>query len=341
MSSARDAAAYRAAGVDLTAADQVLRGIRKAVESTFGAGVVRGFGGFGGAVRVPEGLRRPVIVSSTDSVGTKVSIAAMAGVYDSVGWDIVNHCVNDVLVTGALPLAFLDYVASADLGPERTAAVIRGVAEACRDAGCPLIGGETAELPGIYRPGEFDLAGFLIGVASEDDLIDTSRVRPGDAVVALPSNGLHTNGYSLARRVFQGVDLGHVYPELGRPLGDELLAIHRSYLNDLKGLLPRVHAMAHITGGGLWDNIPRVLPEGVGVDLDWGTWQVPPIFDLMARLGGIEFKEMCRVFNMGIGMAVICAPEDADAFLNGVAGASLAGRTRRADGAGGRVRVLR
>lgn len=341
MSDARQARVYGQAGVDLGAARESVEGIKQAVISTFGPGVIGAFGGFGGIVRVPPEIERPVIVSSVDSVGTKISIAVRSGVFNTVGWDLVNHCVNDVLVTGAKPLAFLDYFAAADLDPAIMVEVVKGVAGACKEAGCTLIGGETAELPGIYRAGQIDLAGCMIGVAAEGELIDINRVRPGDAVIALPSNGLHTNGYSLARRVFADVDLDHVYPELGRPLGQELLAIHRSYLKDLGDLLPKVHAMAHITGGGLWENIPRVLPAGVGVDLEWGTWQVPQIFMLIERLGRIDFDEMCYVFNMGVGMAVICAPQAVDEFIFGIPGASLAGTVRRLEGDTDRVRILR
>jgi phosphoribosylformylglycinamidine cyclo-ligase len=221
------------------------------------------------------------------------------------------------------------------------ASVVQGAANACSKLDCALIGGETAELPGIYRENEFDLAGCMIGIASEAELIDINRVESGDAVVALPSNGLHTNGYSLARRVLSDYSLDHVFPELGRSLADELLAIHRPYVKDLRGLLPKVRSMAHITGGGLFDNIPRVLPESLGVDLEWGTWQVPPIFELIRDIGNVDFDEMCHVFNMGIGMAVICAPENADAFVHHIPGASLAGIVRPLKTGAERVRILR
>ena len=341
MSERRDATAYKDAGVDLSAAEDALDRIRRSVESTRRPEVLHGFGGFGGAIRVPSDVRDPVIVSSVDSVGTKVSVAVQAGRYGTVGADLVNHCANDVLVTGALPLAFLDYFAASNLDPNMCGEVVEGAAAACRALECSLIGGETAELPGVYREGQFDLAGCMIGIAPESELIDINRVEVGDAVVALPSNGLHTNGYSLVRRVFAEFDLSHTFPELGRPLVDELLAIHRPYVHDLRHLLPKVRAMAHVTGGGLIDNIPRVLPEGLGVDLEWGAWQVPAIFELIEKLANVEFNEMCRVFNMGIGMAVICSRDDVDSFVRTISGASLAGSVRLLDGDRDRVRILR
>ena len=341
MADSQTAPSYKQAGVDLAAGDAVVDRIKDSVHSTHGPLVVSDIGGFGGALRIPPGIDDPVIVSSIDSVGTKVSIAAQARRYDSVGADIVNHGANDILVVGALPYAFLDYFASSKLDPDVVASVVEGAARACARLDCALLGGETAELPGVYQKDEFDLAGCMIGVASEAELIDINRVRSGDAVVALPSNGLHTNGYSLARRVFSGYSLDHVFPELGRPLVDELLAVHRSYVKDLRGLVPRVPSMAQITGGGLLDNIPRVLPDSLGVDLEWGTWQVPPVFELIRKLGGIDFDEMCHVFNMGIGMAVICAVENVDEFVYRIPGASLAGTVRAAEPGAPRVRVLR
>lgn len=326
--------------MDLVAADASLDAISDAVRSTFNASVVSGFGGFGGIVRVPSDIERPVVVSSIDSVGTKVSVAVQAGRLDTVGYDIAHHCVNDILVTGATPLCFMDYFAHADLTPAQTAEAIRGVAAACKALDIPLVSGETAQLPGVYRDREFDLVGAVIGVASEDDLLDIRKVRPGDVVVALPSNGIHTNGYSLVRRLFADVPLDRIYPELGRPLGEELLAIHRCYLTDLRDLLPRIHALAHITGGGIWDNIPRSLPDGVRVDLEWGTWQVPTIFEVIAELGDIADDEMARIFNMGIGMAVMCDQATADELIRQTAGASLAG-TVQASGVAEKVRILR
>ncbi len=314
--------------------------VSDAVQSTFNTSVVSGFGGFGGIVRVPDGIRRPVIVSSIDSVGTKVSVAVRAGRLDTVGFDIVHHCLNDILVTGGQPLCFMDYIAHADFTSAQTAEAISGVAASCKALDIPLVSGETAQLPGVYRDREFDLVGAVIGVASEDELLDSRNVRPGDVVVALPSNGIHTNGYSLVRRLFADVRLDRVFPELGRTLGEELLSVHRCYLPDLRDFLPRIHALAHITGGGLWDNIPRSVPDGVRVDLEWGTWQVPAIFELIAELGHIADDEMARIFNMGIGMAVICDQATADDLIRETAGASLAG-TVQASGVEEKIRILR
>lgn len=340
LSESPEARAYRESGVDLAAADDSLAAIGDAVRRTYNADVISGLGGFGGVIRLPAGIERPVIVSSIDSVGTKVSVAVQAGRLDTVGHDLVHHCVNDILVTGARPLCFLDYIAYADFTADQSSQVVKGVAAACEALGVPLIGGETAQLPGVYRDREFDLVGAVVGVAGERDLIDIQSVQPGDTVVALPSNGIHTNGYSLVRRVFADVPLDHTYAQLGRPLGDELLAIHRCYLADLSDFLPRVHALAHITGGGLWDNIPRSLPAGVRVDLAWGRWQVPAIFELIAELGDVPEDEMARIFNMGIGMAVLCDATTADELTRSVAGASIVGAVHR-DEVGERVRILR
>ena len=340
MADIPEAEAYRKAGVDLVAADESLAAVRDSIKGTFNAAVISGFGGFGGIVRVPTEIENPVIVSSIDSVGTKVSIAVQAGRLDTVGFDLVHHCVNDVLVTGAQPLCFMDYIAHANFNAAQTAEAIKGVAAACKVLGVPLVGGETAQLPGVYQDQEFDLVGAVIGVAGEAELLDNDDVRPGDVVVALPSNGIHTNGYSLVRRVFADVPLDSVYPELGRPLAEELLAVHRCYLQDLKGFLPRIHSLAHITGGGLWDNIPRSVPDGVRVDLEWGCWQVPAIFEVIGELGKIADDEMARIFNMGIGMAVMCDRETADDLVREVSGASIAG-TVQASGVEEKIRILR
>ena len=327
--------------MDLAAGSSVIDHIRQSVNSTHGPLVLHGVGSFGGAIRIPPDIEDPVLVSSIDSVGTKVSIASQVRRYGTIGADIVNHGANDILVVGASPYAFLDYFATANLEPKLVANVVQGAADACNKLGCALIGGETAELPGIYHENEFDLAGCMIGIVSEAEMIDVNRVRSNDAVIALPSNGLHTNGYSLARRIFSDYPLDHIFPELGRSLADELLAIHRPYSNDLLGLLTKVHSMAHITGGGLYENIPRALPNSLGVALEWGNWQVPPIFELIKKLGNIEFDEMCHVFNMGIGMAVMCAPQHADTFIRTIPGSSIVGTVQPADTDGERVRILR
>ncbi|MGZ3640246.1 MAG: phosphoribosylformylglycinamidine cyclo-ligase, partial [Ktedonobacterales bacterium] len=290
------------------------------------------------------GMRDPVLVSSIDSVGTKLKIAFAMNRHDSIGADIVAHCVDDILVCGARPLFFLDYLGVGAMNEDQAVEVVRGVAEGCRDAGCALIGGETATLPGIYTPGEYDLAGSIVGVVERDRIITGEAIRPGDIVIGFPSSGLHTNGYSLARRIFEGDDLHAFVPELGRSLGDELLQPHRSYLRPVAPLLDAglVTGMAHITGGGLTDNLPRVLPHDVAVDLDATTWEILPIFRLMQRRGNIAWAEMQRVFNLGLGFLACTRPADADAALHLASqfGARRVGIVRQRQGDEPQVRVL-
>ena len=264
-------------------------------------------------------LAQPVLVASADGVGTKLKIAFAAGVHNTVGRDLVNHCVNDILVQGARPLFFLDYVATGKLSPEVVASVVEGVANGCRENGCVLLGGETAEMPGFYSEGEYDIAGFIVGVVDRSKVIDGKRIEPGDILLALPSAGLHTNGYSLARKLFfeiAGYEVDTHLPELGATAGEALLAPHLSYLRPLEGLLDRgvIKGLAHITGGGLTDNIPRILPEGTAVRIEKGSWPVLPIFELFRRLGNVSDSEMYRTFNMGVGMVIVCSPSDADAI---------------------------
>jgi phosphoribosylformylglycinamidine cyclo-ligase len=335
-----EANTYREAGVDLEAANKSMSAVSSVITETFNPEVLSPFGGFGGIIRIPQDIPNPVIVSSVDSVGTKVSVAVQNNTLHTVGADIVHHCVNDILVAGAEPLCFMDYVAHADFTADQTAEAIRGVALACRALNIPLVAGETAQLPGIYRRGEFDLVGAVVGIADETNLLDIDNVKPGDVVVALPSNGLHTNGFSLARRIFADIPLESILPELGRPLAEELLAPHRCYLNDLRGFLSRIHALAHITGGGLLDNIPRSLPDGVRVDLEWGTWQVPAIFELIRAMGEVQEDEMAHIFNMGIGMAAICPLDTADELVKEVPGASIAGNVQ-ASQVEEKIRILR
>ena len=306
---------YLAAGVNLGAARQATETIKRLAEATHGPNVIGGVGFFGGMYRL-QGYRRPVLVSSTDSPGTKLMLATLTGRFESVGVDVVNHCVNDVFVSGATPLFFLDYLGVGRLQPERAEALVRGVAEACSAVGCALIGGETAELPGIYPEDGFDLAGFAVGVVEEDAILDGSTIAEGDVLLAVPSNGLHTNGYSLARRVF-GVDdnpsvLDSVPPELGLTLGEALMVPHRCYYPLLEPVLPHIKGMAHITGGGLPENVPRILPAGLGARFDTSAWQTPPIFSLIREAGRVETDEMYRVFNMGVGMVLACSPDHAD-----------------------------
>ena len=289
-----------------------------AVKSTYGPEVLAGIGAFGGLYDAGglQKMRAPVLVSSTDGVGTKVKLAAQAGRYASIGEDIVNHCVDDILVQGARPLFFLDYFATSALQPELTAGVVAGAAKACREAGCALIGGETAEMPGVYMPGEFDLAGTIVGVVERDRILPRQNLHPGDVLLGLRSNGPHTNGFSLIRRIFRNTPLESVLPGMKEPLGDALLVPHRSYLPLLKPILDSddapIKALAHITGGGLVENPPRVFPKGIGAEIRRSAWPVPPLYAAIQRVGEVDPLEMYRVFNMGIGMIAVVAPADLD-----------------------------
>jgi len=303
---------YTASGVDIDAGNKAVELMKAAVKSTYSPEVLAGIGSFGGLFDAGKlkSMDHPVLVASTDGVGTKVKLAAQARRYGSIGHDIVNHCINDILVQGARPLFFLDYFATSRLVPEIVAAVVGGISEACREAGCALIGGETAEMPGVYAEGEFDLAGTIVGVIERESVLPRADIRPGDVVIGIRSSGPHTNGYSLIRKIFQDVPLETIFPELGMSLADALLAPHRSYypllcpvLNDLKGL-------AHLTGGGFIENIPRILPENTSVAIHKDSWTVPPLYDLIQQKGEVAPEEMYRVFNMGIGMVAIVAKEN-------------------------------
>jgi phosphoribosylformylglycinamidine cyclo-ligase len=262
-------------------------------------------------------MAQPVLVASADGVGTKLKIAFAIGIHNTVGRDLVNHCVNDILVQGARPLFFLDYVATGKLSPEVVASVVEGVANGCRENGCVLLGGETAEMPGFYGEGEYDIAGFIVGVVDREKIIDGKTIAPGDVLLALPSAGLHTNGYSLARKLFfdvAGFQPDTFVPELGTTAGEALLATHVSYLRPLEGLLDAhvIKGLAHITGGGLTDNIPRILPEGTAVNIEKGSWPVLPVFEVLQKIGNVSEFEMYRTFNMGVGMVIVCSRGDAD-----------------------------
>jgi phosphoribosylformylglycinamidine cyclo-ligase len=323
-----DALRYGSAGVDLDASNAAKNRIKKLVESTFTSGVVGGFGGFGGMFRFPSGLDKPVLVSSADGVGTKIKVAIESNRHDTIGRDLVNHCVNDILVQGALPMFFLDYVAFGKLDPRVVEAVVAGVAVGCRENGCALIGGETAEMPGLYAPPDYDLAGFIVGYVEEERVLGPQRVRPDDVLIGLPSSGLHTNGYSLARKIVKDrlkLRLNDAFPGGGGVVADVLLAEHRSYLPALKPVLDRVHAMAHITGGGLPGNLDRALPQSLDAVIDLSSWQTPNVFRVLMEAGAVEPAEMYRTFNMGVGMVVICGPSDVDAVLAAAAGAGAAG----------------
>jgi phosphoribosylformylglycinamidine cyclo-ligase len=305
---------YRSAGVDLGAAEDAKGRLKALVESTLTAGARGHFGGFGGMFRMPQDATRPVLVASADGVGTKIKVAIEAGRHDTVGHDLVNHCTNDILVQGARPLFFLDYVAFGKLEPAVAEAVVAGVAAGCRENGCALIGGETAEMPGIYTPPDYDLAGFIVGYVDEERVLGAERVRGGDVLLGLESNGLHTNGYSLARRIVsERLRLGphDAFPGGGGSVADVLLRVHRSYLAALGPVLDRIHAMAHITGGGLEGNVNRVLPSGYDAVIDTSTWTIPSEFTVLAEAGEVARGEMFRAFNMGVGMVVITTPDDA------------------------------
>ena len=311
---------YAAAGVNIDAADRAKELIKKKVRSTFRQEVLTDIGLFAGLFQLSSQYKEPVLVSSVDGVGTKLKLATALDKHDTVGIDLVNHCINDIFTCGAEPLFFLDYIALGKLVPELVESIINGLARACIDAGCSLIGGETAEMPGVYAVGDYDLAGFIVGVVERKKVINGRTIESGDAILALPSTGLHTNGYSLARRVF-GTDrakLETYYTELGRTLGEALLEPHRCYYPILKSSLPMVKGMAHITGGGIPGNLPRIFPRGLAAQIDKSSWKAPAIFTLIQKRGSIEEKEMYRVFNMGVGMLVICAPSDVDKLLAAV-----------------------
>jgi phosphoribosylformylglycinamidine cyclo-ligase len=307
---------YAAAGVDLARADDAKARIGRAVAGTRTPLSVGAVGAFGGMVRIPAGMRRPVLVMSTDGVGTKVLVALEAGRYDSVGEDLVNHSVNDILVHGAAPIAFMDYVAGAGLGVEELAAIVDGVARGCRRHGVALAGGETAQMPGLYQPGHFDLAGTIVGVVEEDAALHGERIVAGDVLLAYASSGLHTNGYTLARRVlFDRMKLGleSPLPETGSTVADALLAVHRSYVAAVSPVLARVHGIAHITGGGIAGNLARILPPGTAATVDARSWDLPPLFRVLQQGGALSTAEMREVFNLGVGLIVVLPPEAVEA----------------------------
>jgi phosphoribosylformylglycinamidine cyclo-ligase len=315
-----DGLSYRDAGVDLDAAERAKERLRELVASTRDEHTLSELGSFGGLYQVPPGLDAPVLVSSADGVGTKLKVAFAADRHDTVGQCLVNHCVNDILVQGARPLFFLDYIAAGSMDENVVREIVWGVAQGCRENACALLGGETAQMPGFYAEGEYDLAGFIVGVVERAKLVDGSAVRAGDALVGLASSGLHTNGYTLARRiVFDAMGLGvdDELPGTGTSVADALLAVHRSYLPALREPLAKgiVHGLAHITGGGVPGNLPRVLPSGLGARIQRSAWPVPPLFQTLQRGGRVELEEMDRVFNMGVGMIVVVDPASVSAVV--------------------------
>jgi phosphoribosylformylglycinamidine cyclo-ligase len=333
---------YESSGVSIDAGSETVRRIRSLARSTFTSGVLSEIGSFGGLFDLSGArLREPVLVASADGVGTKLKVAFLANRHDTIGADLVNHCVNDILVQGAAPLFFLDYLATGRLSPSVAEQVVSGMAHACRENGCALLGGETAEMPGFYADGEYDLAGFIVGAVERTRVIDGRSIVPGDVLIGLPSTGLHTNGYSLARRIIfdaLGLTTDSVLPGLGVTVADALLATHRSYLSVLRPILDRQLAkgVAHITGGGITENLPRILPSGTRAEIRRGAWDVPPLFTLLQRAGAVTEDEMYRAFNMGIGMIVACTERDVDAVLatltsTGEDGAAVIGRTLEGD----------
>ncbi len=323
MSERKSDSAYAAAGVDIDAQDEGLREVKELARATFTAGVLNEIGSFGGLFR-PElsGLAEPVLVASADGVGTKLLVARMAGDYSGVGRDLVNHCVNDILVQGARPLFFMDYVGAGVLEPASMVELVAGVARGCRENGCALLGGETAEMPDFYRPGDYELVGFIVGLVDRPEILPGERVRPGDVLLGLPSAGLHTNGYSLARRVLLdrlGLGLGDPIPGAAtrRTVGELLLDPHLSYLHAVEPLLGHagLHALAHVTGGGLTDNLPRVLPAGTHAAIRLDSWEVPELFRTIQEHGEVSSAEMLRVFNMGVGLVLVVAREAREEIL--------------------------
>ncbi len=324
---------YAAAGVDTTVSARAKEQVKRLAALTYNSNVVSGVGFFGGLYEFKDG-KEPVLVSHVDGVGTKLMIAAAMDKHDTVGKDIVNHCVNDILTSGASPLFFLDYIATGKMVPERIAAIARGLSEACREVGCVLIGGETAEMPGMYSGDDYDLAGFVVGVVDKSKIIMGKDIAEGDVIIGLPSNGIHTNGYSLVRKVF-GTDrktLDTFHSELGMTLGEELLRPHRCYYKEIKPLLPFLKGIAHITGGGFVGNIPRVLPEGVAASIQTSSWTVPPVFKMIQNQGNVSPDEMFHVFNMGIGMALVVAPGDARRITGALPEARIIGETVKQPG---------
>ncbi|HEX2952388.1 MAG TPA: phosphoribosylformylglycinamidine cyclo-ligase [Bacillota bacterium] len=314
---------YKDSGVNIDAGNETVSRIKQHVRSTYTASVRGDLGSFGGLFALPMNeYRRPILVSSTDGVGTKLKIAVAMNRHDSVGYDLVSHCIDDILVQGAKPLFFLDYFGTGRLEPSVTEEVVKGMAKSCRENGCALIGGETAEMPGLYSPGEYDLVGTIVGIVDEDQILPKKDIQPGDLLFGLSSLGLHTNGYSLARRILEVNHIGYedYIDELGQTVGEALLANHRCYAPVLRNAIDQglIKGMAHITGGGFRDNIPRILPEGCRVVIDQLHWPVPPIFNYLKKLGDLEPVELYRAFNMGIGMVCIVKTGDRDAFIKSI-----------------------
>ena len=313
---------YKASGVDIDAGNETVRRIKALAKSTFTAGVLSEIGSFGGLFRLDtSGWKDPILVSSADGVGTKLKVAFMTNQHRTIGVDLVNHCVNDILVQGARPLFFLDYLATGRLQPDVAEQIVEGLARACRDNGCALLGGETAEMPGFYREGEYDLAGFIVGAVEGEQLINGRSIAAGDVLIGLPSTGLHTNGYSLARRIaFEhlGLSVDSRVDELGGSIGEALLTPHRSYLHAVYPLIVKgaIKGMAHITGGGITENLPRILPAGTAARIERSSWEIPAVFRWLQRVGDVPEGDMFRTFNMGVGLIIVCPPALAETIVD-------------------------
>ncbi|SVA41265.1 uncharacterized protein METZ01_LOCUS94119 [marine metagenome] len=324
---------YESAGVNLLASEKIKGRIKDLADKTYTSNVLGGVGGFGAMYKI-SGYRDPVLVSSTDPVGTKLSVAGMVGDYSYIGEDLVNACVNDLIVVGAEPLFFLDYIATSKMVPEIVESIVIGISEACKNVGCALIGGETSEMPGVFKEGKFDISGFVVGAVEADQMLNPlDTISEGDLLIGLPSNGLHTNGYSLVRHVFNlENDLGILKRQLnesGETLGEALLKPHPSYYHDLKSVFPYSKGIAHITGGGLYENMPRILPTGIEAEFDASLWDLPAVFEFIRKTGSIDSNEMYRVFNMGLGMVIVCAPEKSSRILKNVPNAKLVGELKQ------------
>ena len=335
---------YKSSGVDIDAGTEVVERVKRLAKSTFTDGVLSDIGAFGGLFRPELGdMKEPVLVASADGVGTKLKVAFDAGKHKTVGLDLVNHCVNDILVQGARPIFFLDYLATGRLSPQISAEVVEGIARGCRENGCALLGGETAEMPGFYQNGEYDLAGFIVGLVDRARIIDGHTIVPGDVLIGLPSTGLHTNGYSLARRILfdeLGLGLDQEVDELGCSVGEELLRPHCSYQAAVRPTIDTgyVKGIAHITGGGLTDNVPRILPDGCNAVIDARSWPMPPVFEFLREQGDVPVDDMYRTFNMGIGLVIVCSRSDLDSVLtklisSGEVGAGPVGEIREGESA--------
>lgn len=322
------ASTYQAAGVDIDRANKIKRDIATAASLTHGPQVLGGVGGFGAMFQL-SGYKEPVLVSSTDGVGTKLKVAAAVGRFDTLGEDVVNACVNDVITSGAKPLFFLDYIGQTKLAAAAISEIVKGIVRACRESDCSLIGGETAELPGLYKANDFDLVGFSVGVVEREEMLDIDSIEIGDLLVGIPSSGLHTNGFSMVRMLFDIENdkkiLKKYIDELGTTLGDALVEPHRSYYASVKPVFRKIKGMAHITGGGIIGNVPRALPDGLAAHLDTQAWHLPPIFTILSEIGNVDREEMYRIFNMGLGMVLICSPSDAEGVALNIPGAKIVG----------------